>query len=243
LMEVYWLEQTEADLPRTDDWLSVSEVVRLNTMRFAERRSDWKLGRWTAKNALALYLLSLKVPAEPQILASIEIRPAASGAPEAFFQNKPAAASVSISHRAGIAACAVACSSGLLGCDIETIAPRSDAFVANYFTDAEQSLVAEASAVDRPRILTLLWSAKESALKALHEGLRLDARKVIVSPADGAFDLAGWNPIVVRHSNHRTFGGWWQHGDSIVRTLVTAPPPNLPIRLRIPAYAPEAASL
>jgi 4'-phosphopantetheinyl transferase len=185
----------------------------------------------------------LKVPADPQVLASIEIRPAASGAPEAFFQNKPAAATVSLSHRAGIAACAVACSSGVLGCDIETIEQRSDAFVADYFTTEEQSFVAEASAVDRLRLLALLWSAKESALKALHEGLRLDARNVIVSPGDAEFDFDCWNPIVVRHSYRRVFCGWWRHADRIVRTLVAAPAPNPPIRLRIPECVPDAASL
>jgi 4'-phosphopantetheinyl transferase len=242
-MEVYWLEQTEADLPRGDDWLSPSEVARLSTMRFSKRRRDWKLGRWTAKNALALYLLYLKAAADPRVLASIEIRPALSGAPEAFFQNRPAAATVSISHRAGIAACAVACSSGVLGCDIETIEPRSDDFVADYFTTAEQSLVAEACAVDRPRLLALLWSAKESTLKALREGLRLDTRKVIVSPADATLDFEGWNPMVVCHTDRRIFCGWWQQADGFVRTLVAAPAPNPPIRLRIPKYVPDAASL
>jgi len=242
-MEVYWLEQTEADLPSADDWLSPSEGAWLNTMRFSKRRSDWKLGRWTAKNALALYLLYLKVPADPQVLASIEIRPAPSGAPEAFFQNKPAVATISISHRAGIAACAVACSSGVLGCDIETIEPRSDAFVADYFTTAEQSFVAQAPAADRPRLLALLWSAKESALKALHEGLRLDARTVIVNPADAAFDFDSWSPMAVRSSDHRIFCGWWQDTDNIVRTVVAAPPPNPPVRLRIPVHTSEAASL
>ena len=97
-MEVYWLEQSEADLPMADDWLSSSEADRLSKLRFAKRRSDWKLGRWTAKNALALYFLYLKLPVDPQVLASIEIRPAPSGAPEAFFQNKPAAATISLSH-------------------------------------------------------------------------------------------------------------------------------------------------
>ena len=103
-MQIYWWEQTEADLPTGDHWLSPSEVARRNTMRFVKRRNDWRLGRWTAKSALALYL---KVPADPQVLASIEIRAAPSGAPEVYFQNKPAAATISLSHRAGIGACAV----------------------------------------------------------------------------------------------------------------------------------------
>ena len=181
-MEVYWLEQTEANVPTADDWLSPNEQALLNAMRFAQRRSDWRLGRWTAKNALALYFLYLKLPADSQVLASIEIRPASTGAPEAYFGNQPAAATISLSHRAGVAACAITMPGVELGCDLETVEPRSDAFVADYFTTAEQSFIAQASVADRPRVLAMLWSAKESALKALHEGLRLDTRSVSVSP-------------------------------------------------------------
>jgi len=239
-MNVYWLEQSEADVPAENDWLSANEAVCLNGMRFAKRRADWRLGRWTAKRALSAYLA---VPAHLQAFQKIEIRSAPSGAPEAFFDNQPAAVVISLSHRAGIAACAVAMSGVELGCDLEMVEPRSDAFVADYFTVEEQALVARASAADRPRLLALLWSGKESALKALHEGLRLDARSVIVSPGNAAFDLHDWGPMEVRHTEGRIFHGWWQHVDGIVRTLVAAPPPNPPIRLRIPAYVPDAASL
>lgn len=239
-MKVYWLEQTEEDLPTVDDWLSPREADRMSTMRFIKRRSDWRLGRWTAKNALALYW---KVPADPQVLATIEICPAPSGAPEVFFQNNPAAATVSLSHRAGIAACAVTIPDVWLGCDLELVEPRSDAFVADYFTAAERSFVAQAAPVDRPRLLALFWSAKESVLKALHEGLRLDTRSVVVSAPDAAFDLHGWSLMELRHADRRILRGWWQHADGIVRTVVAAPPANPPIRLQIPDYVPGAASL
>jgi 4'-phosphopantetheinyl transferase len=239
-MNVYWLEQTEANVPAENDWLSANEAACLNGMRFAKRRTDWRLGRWTAKHALSVYL---GVPANSQIFKKIEIRAAPSGAPEAFFVNQPAAATISISHRAGIAVCAVAMSGVTMGCDLEMVEPRSDAFVADYFTVEEQALFARASAADRDRLLSLLWSAKESALKALQEGLRLDARSVIVTPGNAAFDLHGWSPIEVRHTDRRIFHGWWQHADSVVRTLVAAPPPNPPIRLQVPDYVPGAASL
>jgi 4'-phosphopantetheinyl transferase len=242
-MEVYWLEQSQVDLPAANDWLSPCEAARLTTLRFAKRRDDWRLGRWTAKNALALYFLYLKVPADRQVLANIEIRPAPSGAPEAFFCNRPAAATISLSHRAGIAACAVAMPGVDLGCDLELVEPRSDAFVADYFTAAEQSFLAQASVADRPRLLAMLWSAKESALKALHQGLRLDARSAIVSLGHSAFDSHAWSPLEVQHTGRPIFRGWWQLAGGMVRTLVAAPPPNPPIRLRIPDYVPEAASL
>ena len=138
-MDVYWLEQSEADVPTADDWLSSNEVVRLNGMRVAKRRADWRLGRWTAKCALAIYL---KLPDHPQSLQEIEVRPAPSGAPEAFVSNAGVAVTISISHRAGVAACAVAPPGASLGCDLEIIEPRSDAFIADYFTIEEQELIA-----------------------------------------------------------------------------------------------------
>ncbi len=78
MMDVYWLEQTAADLPAEDDWLSAIEVLRLDGMRFPKRHADWRLGRWTAKRALAAYL---NLPSHRQDLTDIEIRPAPSGAP------------------------------------------------------------------------------------------------------------------------------------------------------------------
>ena len=251
-MDVYWLEQTEADVPAENDWLSVSEAVRLNSMRIAKRRADWRLGRWTAKRALALYM---NVPGHPQALTDIEIHPAPSGAPEVVFTNKPAAVTISLSHRAGTAVCAVALSGTSLGCDLEVIEPRSDTFVADYFTNEEQALVTQASAPDRPRLLALLWSGKESALKALRAGLRLDTRCVVVSPVDalrrqgrdgdactGDLDLAvrssdgrkSWRPLHVRYTNGQIFRGWWQHTDNLMRTMVADPPPAPPILLTTP---------
>jgi 4'-phosphopantetheinyl transferase len=161
VMDVYWLEQSEADVPAENDWLSPRELLRLSGLRFAKRHDDWRLGRWTAKRALAL---RLGVPAHPHVLAKIEIRPAPSGAPEVFVANRPADFNISLSHRAGVAVCAVTQSGVELGCDLEVIEPHSDGFVADYFTAEEQALVAGASAAEKCRLLALLWSANESSL-------------------------------------------------------------------------------
>jgi len=237
---VYWLEQTEADVPAENDWLSAGESVCLSGLRFAKRRADWRLGRWTAKCAVASFL---RVPADPQALTKIAIRPASSGAPEVFFASEPALVTLSISHRSGVAMCAVAPSGVDLGCDLEVIEPRSEAFVDDYFTPSEQALVAQACAQDRSRLLALLWSAKESALKALREGLRLDTRSVVVSLGEETLDLYDWSPLRVRCADGRSFDGWWQQTDTIVRTLVANPPPDSPILLSsIPTPFPNTAS-
>src|SRR5450755_4707521 len=137
-MEVHWLEQADADVPTGNDWLGAAEALRLSDMRFANRRADWRLGRWTAKRALSIYG---NRPSDPASLAAIEILPAASGAPEVLVANQPAAVTISISHRAHVAFCAVAAPVVALGCDLEVIEPRSDAFAADYFTAQEQHLL------------------------------------------------------------------------------------------------------
>jgi 4'-phosphopantetheinyl transferase len=248
MTEVYWLEQTEANLPARIDWLSESETARLDSLRFEKRRKDWLLGRWTAKLAVVAYR---NLRGHSQTLRDAEIRPAASGAPDVFFAGQPAPVTISLSHRDGIAICAVAPYSVALGCDLEIVEPRGESFTADYFTPEEKELVARARAEDRSRLLTLLWSGKESALKALREGLRLDTRSVVVSLDDveqgGAEQelkpfadsvltpppqaANRWLPFRVRCASGQVFHGWWQITQNLVRTLVADPPPAPPILL------------
>ena len=205
-MNVYWLEQIQGDVPSGDDWLSPSETACQHALRFAKRRADWTLGRWTAKRALAAYL---NLPAQPLVLAKIEIHPTASGAPEAFVDERPAAVAISLSHRDGRAICALAQSGVEPGCDLEVVESRGKAFLSDYFTTEEQALVSRAPTADQARLVTLLWSAKESTLKALKTGLRLATRSVIVSP-ESSFDVNGWSPVQARYSGGRIFHGWWR---------------------------------
>ena len=244
-MDVYWLEQSGADLPEQNDWLSASETARLSAMRFEKRRADWRLGRWTAKRALAA---CLDLSADFRSLAEMEIRPASSGAPEVFLAGQRADVTISLSHSAGIAICAVAVSGAELGCDLEVVEPRSDTFVADYFTVEEQELIRLVNPADQSRLVTLLWSSKESALKALGEGLRLDTRCVGVDLAprppgtdehwdDPALTLQpssgspGWRPLQVRFGDVQVFQGWWQPAHDLVRTMVATPAPSRPIPL------------
>jgi 4'-phosphopantetheinyl transferase len=253
MTEVYWLEQTEADVPAKNDWLSENEAARLASLRFAKRRRDWRLGRWTAKLAMAAYQ---NLPGDCQTLRGVEIRPALSGAPEVFFAGQPAPVTISLSHSDGVAACAVAPSAVALGCDLEIIEPRNESFTADYFTAEEVRLVALARAHDRSRLVTLLWSGKESALKALRVGLRFDTRSVEVSlddvercsedgvrrEADSVLALElheanCWFPFHVRCSDGQIFHGWWQNTEKLVRSLVAAPEPFPPIPLEVPVHS------
>lgn len=251
---VFWLQQTEADVPTENDWLCGNEVLRLGGIRFPKRRADWRLGRWTAKCACAAYLgHSLQA----RRLSEIEVRPAPSGAPELFIAGRPAAATISLSHRAGTAIVSISAPGIALGCDLEAVEPRSDAFIADYFVPEEQALLTQAASLERPALVAMLWSAKESALKALHEGLRLDTRSVLVNVADN-FPISGdvaqncaaesgpswqhaasncsendWRPLRVGCSNcGHPLHGWWQWTGNLVRTVVADPPPLPPVLLK-----------
>ncbi len=224
-IDVFWLEGGRAELPAHDRWLAADELQVLRAFRVPKRRDDWRLGRWIAKRAVAGYLA---LDPDPHMLASIEIRPADSGVPEVYLPGGPAPVSISITHCDGIAACAVTGPGVAVGCDLEVIEPRSDAFLADYFLESERALVARFPATDRPWLVTLLWSSKESALKALHEGLRLDTRSVRTQP-ELEPSGAGWRRVMVLAQNEQRFDGWWLNDGRSIRTLVADPSPKLPI--------------
>jgi len=238
-MKVLWFEQSLADVRAEDDWLSVWETSHLSSLRFPKRRADWRLGRWTAKHAVADYL---ELSHDPGTLATIEIRPAASGAPEVFLDEAPGDVSISLSHRDGRAACAVGEPDAMLGCDVEVVEPRSDAFVADYFTAKEQAMTRQAPEPVRFALIALIWSAKESALKVLRTGLRSDTQCVSVSldnsciadlkhsqlptqenffavPRDGLI----WRPLRVSYGEEQVFDGWWFCRGGLLRTIVSDP--------------------
>lgn len=237
-MAVYWLEQTERHVAADGDWLSLVESVRLANMRFPKRRADWRLGRWTAKRALAC---CLGLTADPKTFAAIEIRPTHSGAPEVFIAQRQQALNLSLSHCSGTALCAITLSSESIGCDLETAEVRHDAFLTDYFTAAEQAAVRNAPPTERWRALALLWCAKESALKALQVGLRLDTRLAVVNVLDTPLSDSSWRPLQVVCPNEKLFVGFHSRTDELIRTIVTSPPPQLLIRLRPSSYPTDVA--
>lgn len=239
-MRVYLLEQPQAAVPAGNDWLCDHEIQLLKNMRFLKRRTDWRLGRWTAKCAVAT---CLSLPTSERALAKIEIRSSSSGAPEVYLGSTGPSLTISLSHREGTALCAIARAGVQLGCDLELVEPHSGGFIADYFHPDEQAWLARIPITERPRMVALLWSAKESVLKALHEGLRLDTRSVTVSPTFGACDLFGWSPFQVRCSDGQTFDGWWRSTAANLQTVAASPRPEAPIFLTFPNHFDEGASL
>ncbi|MFH0901802.1 MAG: 4'-phosphopantetheinyl transferase superfamily protein [Pseudomonadota bacterium] len=204
--------------------LSPAETAFLAALRYPLRRRKWLAGRLAAKRLLAAILAEEHGEAPP--LDSIVVANEPSGRPYAMLASVPAspvaselerrpyavladgkslAGSLSISHRGDFGLAAFTSNPELsLGVDLETIEPRDRALVRGFFTAAEAAEVAAAVPSEVDLVVARIWSAKESVLKALGLGLRLDTRTVTVTAAHHEFatrqspDAPGWLPLGVR---------------------------------------------
>ncbi len=237
-MQVSWYEQSQAEVPEDQRWLSTWERMHVERLRIPKRRSDWLLGRWTAKRALAETLGWISVP---ERLVRIEVWPAVSGAPQPFVDGSPAAFAISLSHAGAHAACAVGPADAALGCDLEVVEPRSNAFIADYFTAEEQTSLQQVPEDGRAELIAAIWSAKESALKAMHVGLRVDTRSVAVAfddqlqfakniiqvTAPYSREDIQWHIFSVHYEGSLLRFGYWFSQGALVRTLVCLPSNSL----------------
>jgi 4'-phosphopantetheinyl transferase len=239
-LTTWWLARGEGQLPASADWLSAAESSRAGALTYTKRRTDFLLARWTLKLAVAK---ALGWPDDPGALARIEGRTAPTGAPLLYIDGLPADRGVSLTDRAGCAVCLVAARPVAVGCDVEIIEPRGEAFVRDYLTPAEQRLVGAAGPAAH-MAANLVWSAKESALKVLRTGLRRDTLSVDVDVAELNPPERTWSALRVRTAEGAVFTGWWRRSGSF---LVTAcwhcdgPPPGAleapsPIDTMLPSH-------
>ncbi len=221
-----WLISRRGDVPPGDDWLGENEREVLAGLRVERRRSDWRLGRWTAKAALGRWFDLLDSPSN-----RIEVLAAADGAPEAWVDGRRAPVSISISHRAGRALAVIDATPAAVGCDLEVVEPRSDAFVSDWLAPSEQRLVIEGDESRRALLANLIWTAKEAAAKVRREGLRLDVRSAVVSLPDAAA-TSHWRPISVDWPDGAApTRGWWRAEPGWVMTIAAEPGPAVPRKL------------
>lgn len=245
----------------SEGWLSADERSRLSALRVDKRRRDWLLGRLNAK-ALLIEMIEAATGdrLEP---AEIEIARHASGAPFvrlavdarplcAHRPGAPLPMVVSNTHSAGHALFAAAWierttpAGFTLGVDLERVEPRSAGFVRDFLTPAEQQYCERAGDAERDLRPNLVWSAKESALKAIRPGLTADTCWLTCLPAAHAVEaepalpssgpaLAGsdlvppdpsWQPLAVGAFDPRlgveglSFSGLWRTIGGFVATLV-----------------------
>ena len=220
---VHYATQHWRHVPSEVDWLTPGEQARLGSFRFDKRRRDWLLGRWTAKTAL-LGITGLS----HRDIARIEITSAPDGAPLPMLDGERCGAQLSLSHSNDRAFATVLQGVTALGCDIELVEPRSAAFIETYFTPSEVERVARVDPRYRDLLVTMIWSAKESTLKALRTGLRVDTRSVEVVD-DSDCSGAGWKAARTIDANAGEFMCLWRRDGESVLTVVTRDPAEAPM--------------
>ncbi len=216
-------------LPSDIDWLTPGEQARLEAFRFEKRRSDWLLGRWTAKQAL-LGMAGLSVGD----IRRFEIDSAPNGAPLPMMDGRPCEARLSLSHSHGHALCVVADGTRALGCDIELVETRGAGFIETWFTASEREQVERADPGFRDTLVTLIWSAKESTLKAMRTGLNADTRSVSVM-IDRPRDTSNWQNARTVLDDGGEFACLWRVAGPFVLTIVTSGALEAPCPLSEPA--------
>jgi 4'-phosphopantetheinyl transferase len=222
---IEWLIQSTAGHPALArgiapaGLLSEQEQLRLTELKTAKRRSDWLIGRWTAKQLIQSYI-ERQVGVQPP-MHTLTVMNDPDGAPRIVGDCK---LQISISHCNGYSFCALSDTPGAqIGADIERVEPRAAGFAEDYFTAHELDQLRGAPPSSRDAIVTLIWSAKEAALKALRLGLTVDTRKVscTITPAPQAEQF--WATLSVRAAlgeREHDLHGWWRQLDQYVLTVV-----------------------
>jgi 4'-phosphopantetheinyl transferase len=142
---------------------------------------------------------------------------------------------VSLTDRAGWGVCLVGENLRRVGCDLEIVEPRSEGFVTDFLTPAEQAFVRSGHPTERDCAVNLIWSAKESALKVLRTGLRRDTYSVEVvldSLSPGPGTARGWTRLEVHTAEGGNLQGWWRRDGAFLVTVASEQPLVPPVTLR-----------
>jgi 4'-phosphopantetheinyl transferase len=222
-LEVFWkmgeaIPEGDSLTPIFDlSFLSNPERTRLEGMRFPKRRTDWLSGRRTAKALLRACDSGLaELPADVITIAN-----RASGAPEVIVNGDVYPGQLTISHsRDRSLAAWVPTDTVRIGADVEFIEPRADVFVEDYFTPSESNFVKLSTVGTHDQRVTLIWSAKEAALKALGIGLGVDTRQIEVAAWQEKMENS-WNRFSIKTSliEKKDWQGFWQLIEDYVITI------------------------
>ena len=225
MKQIQFTIQGQSQLPPGLRWLTTGERARYDEFRFEKRRRDWLLGRWAGKKAL----LGISGLSDRDI-GRFEILSAPDGSPVPTLDGQRCRVQLSLSHSNGRALATVANGTSGLGCDIESVEPRTASFLETFFTASERALVAGVDASYRDLLVTMIWSAKESVLKALRTGLRADTYSVEVLDA-GDLSESGWRTARVFTADTTEFCCHWRVDSGFVVTIATRDATEKPTRL------------
>ncbi|MGR9347936.1 4'-phosphopantetheinyl transferase family protein (plasmid) [Rhizobium leguminosarum] len=191
--------KNESDWNRWMQSLSSDERDRAVTYRFERDRASFIAGRYLLRQLLSLQtgISPSKVPLSPDRHSKLRLE----------GRDRP---QFSLANADGLVAVAVASGCDYVGIDCERVdAEIEEAAVDSYCSADERRWLAELPARERARGAIALWTLKESHLKALGVGLRVDPRNVAFSWKDGIPVITGGDRD--RRWHHRLVESGSQH--------------------------------
>jgi len=149
-------------LPPSEELLSGREQAFFNTLKLPKRAGEWLGGRFALKTLISSHLNI--TPKQVEVLPQED-----TGKPALWVLGKEEKnLAFSITHSHGYAVAGIDPENKYLGIDLEKIAPRIDAWKADFFHPGE--LTAQGD-----DFLTTLWTQKEAAVKLLGTGLAVNS--------------------------------------------------------------------
>lgn len=197
-MPVFWCLHrisdliSEVNLTDHSTYLGDQEKAAYQKLRFAKRQNEWLGGRLAAKRLMQ----RVDTRWNQKQRNEIEILSEESGAPYLVisgWQGNPGR--VSISHSNGYVFCAYSPNEIQMGVDLELIEPRAGEFARDFFTAKEVDQISTLENTNKILFVTVIWSGKESVLKAISTGLRVDTRSVEVVLPGFYEESTGWSRL------------------------------------------------
>jgi 4'-phosphopantetheinyl transferase len=214
-------EQEEVDLEAAWSTLDLEERARAERFHLARDRTSYVVAHGLLRAAVGHYT---NTPP-----SALRFERTADGRPE-LDRTHSAGSSVrfSLAHTRGLVGCAVT-SGADVGFDVEV--PRSPApmeVAAQYFSSRERAQLESLTPAEQADRFHMLWTLKESYLKALGVGLMRDLGSFDVTPtADGGAELLSrtapgddQRPWTLR---------WWRLGEHWMALSVQEPPEKVDV--------------
>ena len=171
------LEEAQLDLSK---YLDPTEIETYFAFKIPKRQKEWLAGRICVKQ------LYRQMMDQNLALPSIRIERLPDGQPLLKVDGQSVGESISISHSYGWVAGAIDPLGQPIGIDLEKVERRDEAFLMDYFTANERNWIESSPDLIREQKSTLIWSCKESVLKALGKGLHIDPQRVEIGEITNA---------------------------------------------------------
>lgn len=225
-MPIFWSlkritdQINEINLTDPSLYLGKQENAVYQKFKFLKRQREWLGARLVTKDLIRASDQRWK----QTTIQNIEILNEESGAPFLHIQGRQEyPGRVSLSHSNGYAFCAYSPDDISFGVDLELVETRSKVFSEDFFTTKESEQIAKIDIVEQSQYVTVIWSGKESVLKALSTGLRVDTRSVEVTIPEEPVEKNGWRSLALESSlfkNDSLSLLWRREGDFVLTACV-----------------------